>query len=79
LLPFGNAWVDDFFVGSESNSTSRLNLLSIVVEPVTDDRLGSVLVRGDGLLREGRVVDGIIKLFIISPVGATKTVSEQAH
>ena len=64
---------------SESDSTSRLDLLSIVVEPVTDDRLGSVFVRGDGLLGEGRVVDGIIKLFVISPVGATTTVLERAH
>ena len=64
---------------SESNSASRLDLLSIIVEPVTDDRLGSVFVRGDGLLREGGVVDGIIKLFVISPVRATDTVSEKAH
>jgi hypothetical protein len=76
LLPLGNAWVDNFFVCGETDSTSRLDLLPILVEPVTDDRLGTVFVCGDGLGREG-VVRGIIELFVISPVWATITASEQ--
>lgn len=61
---------------SESDSTSRLDLLSVLVEPITYDRLGAIFVCGDGLGREG-IVGGIIELFIISPVWATVTPSEQ--
>jgi hypothetical protein len=76
LLPFGNSRVDNFFVCGESDSTSRLDLLSILVESITYDRLGAILVCGDGLGREG-IVGGIIELLIISPVRATATASEQ--
>jgi len=63
-------------VRGEPDPTSGLDLLSVVVEPIADDCLGSVFVGSNGLLREGSVVDGIVKLFVISPVGATKAVSK---
>lgn len=59
----------------EPNSTSRLNLLPILVEPVTNDRLSTVFVCGDSLGRQG-VVGSVLELFVISPVWATTKVSE---
>lgn len=60
----------------EPDSTSRLDLLSLLVEPITDDCLGAIFVCGDGLGREG-IVGGIIELFVISPIRATAMVLEQ--
>ena len=54
----------------ETDSTSSLDLLAVLVEPITDDRLGAILVGGDCLGREGVARGGIIKLFVISPVRA---------
>ncbi len=54
----------------KSDSTSSLDLLAVIVESITDDRLGAILVGSDCLGREG-VARGIIELFVISPVGAT--------
>ena len=76
MLPFGNAGIDNFFVRGEPDSTSRLDLLPLLVEPITDDRLGAIFVCGDGLGREG-IVGGIIELFVIRPVRTTVMVLEQ--
>jgi hypothetical protein len=75
LLPLRNTWVDNFFVCGKPNSTSRLDFLPILVEPITDDCLGAIFVCGDGLGREG-VVGGIIEFFVVSPVWATITASD---
>jgi hypothetical protein len=60
---------------SEPNPTGRLDLLSILIEPIADDRLGTVFVGGDSLGREG-IVRGIIELFVVCPVRATIIVLE---
>jgi hypothetical protein len=65
-------------VCGKPNSTSRLDLLPILIEPITDDCLSAIFVCGDGLGREG-VVGGIIELFVVSPVWATVTVSDGVH
>ena len=61
---------------SEPDSTSRLDLLTILVESIADDCLGTVLVRGDSLGWEG-IVRSIIQLFVICPVWAAVIVLGQ--
>lgn len=55
---------------SESDAARRLNLLAIVIESPCDDRLGAVFVRC-GRIGRKRISNGIIELFVISPVRAT--------
>ena len=56
---------------SESNSTGCLDLLAIIVESPTDDRLGSVFVCGSSRGRK-RIGDGIVELFVVGPVWAAR-------
>jgi hypothetical protein len=76
LLPFGNSGIDNFFVRGEADSTSGLDFLSLLVEPITDNCLGAIFVCGDSLRRKG-IVGGIIELFVVSPVRATVMALEQ--
>ena len=65
-LALCDAGADDLLVHSRANAAGGLHFLSIVVEAVCDNRLGSVLVGGDLLWWE--FVAGIVKLLIVGPV-----------
>ncbi len=72
-LALCNAWADNLLVDSRANAAGGLDLLSIVVQAVGDDRLGSILVGGDLLWWEVKGV--IVKLLVIGPILAAKIVS----
>jgi hypothetical protein len=67
VFALGNAGVHDGFDGSFLDAPGGFDLLAVFADRICDDRLGSVFVLGDGLLRE---LEGILVLFF-GPVGAT--------
>jgi hypothetical protein len=65
---FRHTRVDDLLHNGCADPARRLDLLAFIVDTVCDDSFRSILV-GRDLLR-WQLEGGIIKLFIISPVGA---------
>lgn len=77
LLPLRNARGDNLLDNGCANAAGGLDLLSVLVQAVCDDSLGSILVGGDLLRWEFLGV--VVELLIIGPVLAAVKVSISAN